>query len=144
MIFPQNCVIIYNLRYMIYQGCFFCLNGKCLPSLSPWGPLSIWGEPGMWGGAHILGTLLDEWRRTLVLGHLSVMDSMKRTLREGFFTGEPERWGFWEICKMLCKWASLFLGALLGNLEGVRFPGLLREKKSISGFLSWTWMPLRF
>jgi len=40
--------------------------------------------------------------------------------------------------------ASLFIGALLGNLEGVRLPGRLREQKSISGFLSWTLKPLRF
>jgi len=64
------------------------------------------------------------------------------------FTGEPERWGFWEICKMPCKRASLSLslsiGAILGNLEGVRLPGLLREKKSISGFLSWNQRPLGF
>jgi len=39
---------------------------------------------------------------------------------------------------MPCKWASLSMGALLGNLEGVCLPGFLREKKSISGFLSWT------
>jgi hypothetical protein len=30
---------------------------------------------------------------------------------------------------MSCKWASLSIVALLENLEGVRLPGLLREKK---------------
>jgi hypothetical protein len=35
---------------------------------------------------------------------------------------------------MPCKRASLSLGALLGNLEGVRFPGLLREK--------YVWVPV--
>jgi len=45
---------------------------------------------------------------------------------------------------MPCKRASLFIGALLGKLEGVHLPGLLREKKIISGFLSWTQRPLRF
>ena len=30
---------------------------------------------------------------------------------------------------MPCKWVSLSIGALLGNLEGVRLTGLLREKK---------------
>jgi hypothetical protein len=29
---------------------------------------------------------------------------------------------------MPCKWASLSMGALLRNLEGVHWPGLLREK----------------
>jgi len=28
--------------------------------------------------------------------------------------------------------------SLLGNLEGIRLPELLREQDSISGFLSWT------
>jgi len=42
---------------------------------------------------------------------------------------------FFEICKTPCRRASLFIGALLGNLEGVCLPGLLRDKKSISGFL---------
>jgi len=45
---------------------------------------------------------------------------------------------------MPCKQASLSVGALLGNLEGVRLLGLLREKKSISEFFSWTRRPLRF
>ena len=61
-------------------------------------------------------------------GHLSARDSMNGTLREGSFTGEPEQWGFWEICKMPCKWASLSIGPLLGNLKGILLPGLLREK----------------
>ena len=43
----------------------------------------------------------------------------------------------------LYKGLSLHRGPV-GNLEGVRLPRLLREKKSISGFLSWTLRPLRF
>jgi len=35
---------------------------------------------------------------------------------------------------MPCRQTSLFIGALLGKLEGVRLPGLLRDKESISGF----------
>jgi hypothetical protein len=69
---------------------------------------------------------------------------MKGALREGFFTGGTRKMRFLEICKIPCKRATLSIGALLGNLEGVRLPGLLREKKSISGFLSWTWRPLTF
>jgi hypothetical protein len=34
-----------------------------------------------------------------------------------------------------CRWASLSIGALLGNLEGVCLPGLLREMNSISEYL---------
>jgi hypothetical protein len=36
---------------------------------------------------------------------------------------------------MPCKWVSLFIGALLGNLEEVRLPGHLREKKK------YIWVP---
>jgi len=36
---------------------------------------------------------------------------------------------------MSCRRSSLCIGVLLGNLEGVCLPGILREKKSISGFL---------
>jgi hypothetical protein len=45
--------------------------------------------------------------------------------------------------KMSFKRVSLSIGALLGNLEGIRLPGL-REKDSISGFLSWNLRPFRF
>jgi len=46
--------------------------------------------------------------------------------------------------KIPCKRVSLSIGAALENLEGVHLPGLLREKDSISGFLSWTQKTLRF
>ena len=35
---------------------------------------------------------------------------------------------------MPCRRTSLFIGALLGNLEGVCLPGLLRDKEIIFGF----------
>jgi len=35
--------------------------------------------------------LIDERRMALVVGHLSAKDSIWGTLREGSFTGEPER-----------------------------------------------------
>ena len=44
----------------------------------------------MGGGVRILGTLIDERRGALVVRHLSARDSIKGTLREGSFTGEPE------------------------------------------------------
>jgi hypothetical protein len=87
--------------------------------------------------------LIDERRKALVVGHLSARDSIKGTLREGSFTGEPQKMRFLR-CKMPCKWASLFIEALLGNLERVHLLGLLREKKSIPGFLSWTQRPYDF
>ena len=36
---------------------------------------------------------------------------------------------------MPCRQASLYIGALLGNLEGVRLSGLLKEMNSISDYL---------
>jgi len=46
----------------------------------------------MWGGGPCIpGTLVDERRRALVLVHLSAKDSIRGTLGEGFFTGEPVR-----------------------------------------------------
>jgi len=45
---------------------------------------------------------------------------------------------------MPCKQASLSIGALLGNLEGVHLLGLLREMKSMSEYLSWTQRSFRF
>ena len=62
-------------------------KGSGCGHFSPWGPL-FQGEPGMWGGG--LYTR-DFDRRALVVGLLSARDSMKGTLREGSFTGEPER-----------------------------------------------------
>ena len=50
---------------------------------------------------------------------------------------------FLEICKVPCKRVSLPIGALFGEPGGGLF-GPLREMKSISGFLSWTWRPVRF
>jgi hypothetical protein len=48
--------------------------------------------------------------------------------------------------KMPCKWVSLSTGVLFGNLVGICLLGLffLKEKDSISGFLSWTQRTLRF
>jgi hypothetical protein len=45
-------------------------------------------------GTHTLRTLIDEWRRALVVGHLSARDSIKGTLRDGSFTGELKKMWF--------------------------------------------------
>jgi hypothetical protein len=76
--------------------------------------------------------------------------SLCEGFREGDVEGGHHYWGiirkmrFFGDMQNACKWISLPLGVLSGNLEGVPFPGLLTEKKSISGFLSWTRRPLRF
>jgi len=45
---------------------------------------------------------------------------------------------------MACKLVYFSVGAPLGNLEGIRLQGLLSEKYSITGFLSWTQRTLKF
>ena len=45
---------------------------------------------------------------------------------------------------MPCELVCFSVGAPLGNLEGIRLPGLLSEKDSITGFLSWTQRTLKF
>ena len=61
----------------------------------------------------------DRWKKEGSSGGASLCEGLHRgTLREGSFTGEPERWRFWEICKMPCRWTSLFIGILLGNVGG--------------------------
>jgi len=47
-------------------------------------PRGTWNQEG--GGASIPGTLIDEWRRTLVVGHLSV------TFHEEDLDGGPLYW----------------------------------------------------
>jgi hypothetical protein len=46
--------------------------------------------------------------------------------------------------KVSCKWASLSIGAPLGNWREFTYRDVLREKESISGFLSWTQRTLCF
>ena len=56
-----------------------------------------------------------------------------------FFLGAFLLKEFWlgplDICKMPCRRLSLSIGAMLGNLEGVRLLGLLGEKKE------YIWVP---
>jgi len=59
----------------------------------------------------------DLWRRALSLGN-------------------PKDEVFERYAKCLVKGASLSIGTMLGNLEGVPLLGLLREKKSICGGFS--------
>ena len=49
------------------------------------------GNLAFGGGDRIPGTLIDESRRTVVVGHLSARVSTKGTLGEDSFTGEPKR-----------------------------------------------------
>jgi hypothetical protein len=54
--------------------------GRCVGKVSGYGDLfSVEGNP-VCEGARIRGTLLDGWRRALVVGHLPMRDSMKGTL----------------------------------------------------------------
>jgi hypothetical protein len=38
-----------------------------------------------------------------------------------------------RVIKMPCKWVSLSIGALLGNLEGIPLPGCFKRKGSFLG-----------
>jgi len=76
----------------------------------------------------MLGTLIGEWR-ALVVGHLSARDSMKGTLREGSFTGEPkDEVLFLDICKVPCKWVCLPIGSIFGEPGGGSFAGAFKRK----------------
>jgi len=46
--------------------------------------------------------------------------------------------------KMPCKWVTLPIVVLLGNLEGICLLGISERKDNISRFLSWTQRTLRF
>jgi len=70
--------------------------------------------------------------------------------RNGAFLSEVAQYGgplgrasLLGILEDMLRKASLSIGAPLANLEGIRLPGLLREKDSISEFLSWTQRTLR-
>jgi hypothetical protein len=70
--------------------------------------------------------------------------SLKRLSAEGLWR-RLFYWEPWKICyERLWIRASLSIGAPLGDLERIRFPGLLRQKDIIYGFLSWTHRTLRF
>jgi len=65
------------------------------------------------------GTLKDRRRRAPGTRHISARVSMKGTLRESSFTGEPK-----DVFSKARKWASASVGApLLGNMDGRFFLG---------------------
>jgi hypothetical protein len=77
---------------------------------------------GTWRGRFFTGTSRERW---------------------DLFHPDPVYWGNRVICKRRhWKWASLPIVSPLGNLEGVRFPGTLRDS-NIWAPLSWTKMTLR-
>jgi hypothetical protein len=45
---------------------------------------------GTWKDVHIQGTLKDELRRALGMGHLPPRELYDRNLEGGLFTGDPE------------------------------------------------------
>ena len=95
-----------------------------------------------WGETRILGTLKDGWRRAPLLGNslskawkwasISIWTPLLGNMDGRFFIGAFFKGilirSFRDM-HMPCRWVSLSIGAPLGNLEGVLFLGLLREKK---------------
>jgi hypothetical protein len=90
----------------------------CWESLWIWASLygglfSVEGNP-VCEGAHTPGTLLDGWRRALVVGHLPVRDSMKGTLGGRFPYQGTQKMGFLRDLQ-----DSLYTGlSLHGGLVG--------------------------
>jgi len=73
--------------------------------------------------------LVDERRRCVVMGQLSLRGSMKGTLREGSFTGEPERWSFFrDMQSALSTGLSLHWGPV-GEPGGGSFVGTFERKE---------------
>jgi len=69
--------------------------------------------------------------KALKLASISIGALLLGNMDGGFFLGafllEEFLLGPLEICKMPCRRVSLSIRAQLGNLEGVRLMGLLRE-----------------
>jgi hypothetical protein len=75
------------------------------------------------------------------------MGTPVREHRGGSLTGDSEGRVTTDMLgdvKIPCKRVSLFIGAPLGNLEGIRLPGLFREKDGTSGFVCWAQGTLGF
>ena len=56
---------------------------------------------------------------------------MRGTAARAFFAGDPERYVkeiYQERCKIPCKQVFFSIGAPLGNLEGIRLPGIFERK----------------
>jgi len=99
---------------------------------------ALWREPGT--RAPLLETPKDMLIKALEMGVCFYrVPCFGGTWREAPFLGplrEGIKFFIWEnfyeefrrYVKRLCKPATLCVGALLGNLQGVRFQGLLREK----------------
>ena len=115
--------------------------------LSPWGPLHNRGEPGIWGGLCTgdierwmkEGSFAGEPKNILSKAQKWVpasigaplLGNMDGCFFPGAFLLEEFLWGLWEICKMPCRWVSLSIGALLGNLEGGLFAGTFERKEKV-------------
>ena len=61
------------------------------------------------------------------MGYQSLKRLCGRGLGEGSFHRGTRKMRFLRDMQMSCRWASIFIGALLGNLEGTRLLGLLRD-----------------
>ena len=72
-----------------------------------------------------------------MVGHLSVRDSMKGTLREGSFTGDPK-----DMLSKAQKWASAsIVGPLLGTWRGHFFLRTFLSTGNVMRFLRDMQMP---
>jgi hypothetical protein len=80
--------LLHHCLFMQFTALYIKVSGYPKSCISlHWVPFPSEGNLGCGGGV-IPGTLIDERRRALVVGHLSARDSMKGTLGEGSFTAE--------------------------------------------------------
>jgi hypothetical protein len=104
------------------------LDGDLMFSLHVVGELLNWGlrEMNEW-----INHWLWKWSISLhrvLLGEHEGGLIYRQTWEKGnilFLSVGRVYWGVWEACnRRLWKWASLSIGAPLGNLQGFRLPGL--------------------
>ena len=88
---------------------------------------------GTWRTAHLLGTLRAEWRGSGDRVSLS-QEAPWRGPRGGLLYRGTWKMRFLRKMQMSCRRASMLIGALLGNPEGIRLSRLLREINSISEY----------
>jgi hypothetical protein len=85
------------------------------------------GGPG--GMAPLLGTPKDMFNQALECASVSIWPPLLEIMEGLAFLRafEIERY-IKRYVKMPCKWVSLSIAVPLGNLEGIRLPGLVERK----------------
>ena len=104
-----------SLRRGPFMGISLC-RGPFMGNSLRRGPFMSEGNLESGGGSRVPGTSKGEWRRALVTGHLSATDSVKGTLRDSSFTGDPERYVKQTLEMGICSHRSPAFGEHGGAL----------------------------